>query len=102
VRRGLELTKWFGRSTWTIAPESSRDGSECHQARSGPPGLPLYLLQEGDCRTLGQVLYLEAEEAGIRATGIGCYFDDAVHEVFGIDSRTAPSVPAARSRANDR
>ena len=100
---------------------------------SCPPGLPLYLLQEGDCRALaatvscgqdiagegafslgmladyrdsltrygaafyrnlfweagmvGQVLYLEAEEAGIRATGIGCYFDDPVHEVFGIASR---------------
>ncbi|MGH9326805.1 MAG: SagB/ThcOx family dehydrogenase [Terriglobia bacterium] len=36
---------------------------------------------------VGQVLYLEAEEAGIRATGIGCYFDDPVHEVFGIPSR---------------
>jgi SagB-type dehydrogenase family enzyme len=100
---------------------------------SCPPGLPLYLLQEGDCRALaatvscgqhiagdgafslgmiadyidslttygaafyrnlfweagmvGQVLYLEAEEAGIRSTGIGCYFDDPVHEAFGIASR---------------
>ena len=36
---------------------------------------------------LGQVLYLEAEEAGIRATGIGCYFDDPVHAAFGIDTR---------------
>ena len=35
---------------------------------------------------VGQVLYLEAEEAGIRSTGIGCYFDDPVHEVFGITS----------------
>ena len=98
-----------------------------------PPGLPLYLLQEGDCRALastvscgqniagdgafslamiadyrdslsiygaafyrnlyweagmvGQLLYLEAEEAGIRATGIGCYFDDPVHAAFGIVSR---------------
>jgi SagB-type dehydrogenase family enzyme len=98
-----------------------------------PPGLPLYLLQEGDCRALattvscgqniagdgafslsmiadymdslatygsafyrnlfweagmvGQVLYLEAEEAGIRATGIGCYFDDPVHAAFGIEAR---------------
>jgi hypothetical protein len=33
------------------------------------------------------VLYLEAEEAGFRAIGIGCYFDDRVHEVFGISSR---------------
>jgi SagB-type dehydrogenase family enzyme len=97
-----------------------------------PPGLPLYLLKEGDCRALartvscgqdiaadgafslamiadyrdslasygaafyrnlfweagmvGQLLYLEAEEAGIRATGIGCYFDDPVHAAFGITS----------------
>jgi SagB-type dehydrogenase family enzyme len=33
---------------------------------------------------VGQVLYLEAEEAGVRATGIGCYFDDPVHETFGL------------------
>jgi SagB-type dehydrogenase family enzyme len=30
---------------------------------------------------LGQVLYLEAEAAGVRATGIGCFFDDPVHEI---------------------
>jgi SagB-type dehydrogenase family enzyme len=36
---------------------------------------------------VGQVLYLEAEEMGIRSTGIGCYFDDPVHEAFGITSR---------------
>jgi hypothetical protein len=36
---------------------------------------------------VGQVLYLEAEEAGIRSTAIGCYFDDPVHEIFGIASR---------------
>ena len=33
---------------------------------------------------VGQVLYLEAEAAGIRGTGIGCYFDDAMHERLGI------------------
>lgn len=32
---------------------------------------------------IGQVLYLEAEAAGVRATGIGCFFDDPVHETFG-------------------
>ena len=37
--------------------------------------------------TLGSVIYLEAEEAGIRATGIGCYCDDPVHAAFGIVSR---------------
>ena len=104
-----------------------------HRVPDCPPGLPLYLLQEMDCRALattvscgqniagdgafslamiadyrdslatygsgfyrnlfweagmvGQVLYLEAEEAGIRATGIGCYFDDPVHAAFGIEAR---------------
>ena len=103
-----------------------------------PPGLPLYLLEEGDVRTLaariscgqdiagdgafslgmmadyqdslrtygaafyrnlfweagmvGQVLYLEAEEAGVRSTGIGCYFDDPVHEAFGMASRDWQSL----------
>lgn len=33
---------------------------------------------------VGQALYLEAEAAGARATGIGCFFDDAVHDVLGI------------------
>jgi SagB-type dehydrogenase family enzyme len=33
---------------------------------------------------IGQILYLEAEVAGIRATGIGCFFDDTMHEVLGI------------------
>jgi SagB-type dehydrogenase family enzyme len=33
---------------------------------------------------LGQVLYLEAEAAGVRGTGIGCYFDDAFHELLGL------------------
>ena len=33
---------------------------------------------------LGQVLYLEAEAAGVRGTGIGCFFDDAVHELLGL------------------
>jgi hypothetical protein len=29
-------------------------------------------------------LYLEAEAAGVRGTGIGCFFDDAVHELLGL------------------
>lgn len=33
---------------------------------------------------LGQALYLEAEAAGLRGTGIGCYFDDAMHELLGL------------------
>jgi SagB-type dehydrogenase family enzyme len=34
---------------------------------------------------IGQVLYLEAVAAGVQATGIGCFFDDPVHRVFGIE-----------------
>jgi nitroreductase len=37
-----------------------------------------------ECGLIGQTLYLEAEAAGIRGTGIGCYFDDSVHEILGI------------------
>ncbi|RKZ92244.1 MAG: nitroreductase, partial [Candidatus Parabeggiatoa sp. nov. 1] len=33
---------------------------------------------------IGQVLYLEAEAVGVRGTGIGCYFDDAVHSLLGL------------------
>jgi SagB-type dehydrogenase family enzyme len=33
---------------------------------------------------LGQVLYLEAEAAGVRSTGIGCYFDDTFHDLLGL------------------
>lgn len=33
---------------------------------------------------IGQVLYLEAEASGIRGTGIGCFFDDLTHRVFGL------------------
>jgi len=37
---------------------------------------------------IGQVLYLEAEAIDLQGTGIGCYFDDVVHEMLGIsDSR---------------
>jgi SagB-type dehydrogenase family enzyme len=37
---------------------------------------------------IGQVLYLEAEAAGVRATGIGCFFDDPFHRVFGLSPHT--------------
>jgi hypothetical protein len=37
---------------------------------------------------IGQVLYLEAEGEGLRGTGIGCFFDDSVHELLGIAGRT--------------
>jgi nitroreductase len=33
---------------------------------------------------IGQVMYLEAEAAGSRATGIGCFYDDPVHDALGL------------------
>ncbi|MBI1423266.1 MAG: nitroreductase [Gammaproteobacteria bacterium] len=33
---------------------------------------------------LGQVMYLEAEASDLRGTGIGCFFDDAIHQILGI------------------
>lgn len=41
---------------------------------------------------VGQVLYLEAHAMGISATGIGCYFDDPVHEVLGINDSSFQSL----------
>jgi len=41
---------------------------------------------------VGQVLYLEAEAAGLQATGIGCYFDDPVHRTFGISDTRLQSL----------
>ncbi|MBI5755643.1 MAG: SagB/ThcOx family dehydrogenase, partial [Nitrospirae bacterium] len=37
---------------------------------------------------IGQVLYLEAEAHSLRGTGIGCYFDDLVHELLGFTDNT--------------
>lgn len=33
---------------------------------------------------IGQALYLAAEAAGVRGTGIGCYFDDMLHNALGL------------------
>jgi nitroreductase len=37
-----------------------------------------------ECGAIGQLLYLEAEAVGLRGTGIGCFFDDVMHQVLGI------------------
>ena len=41
---------------------------------------------------VGQILYLEAEAAGVRATGIGCFYDDPVHDVLGLEGHTFQSL----------
>ncbi len=41
---------------------------------------------------VGQSLYLEAEAAGARATGIGCFFDDPVHDLLGLHGHAFQSL----------
>jgi SagB-type dehydrogenase family enzyme len=45
-----------------------------------------------ECGMLGQTLYLEAEAAGVRATGIGCFFDDQMHALLGVKNHTWQSL----------
>ncbi len=45
-----------------------------------------------ECGLIGQVLYLEAEAQGMRGTGIGCFFDDAVHAMAGLSGDTWQSL----------
>jgi hypothetical protein len=66
-----------------------------------PNSLPLFFLMEGGVRDLVQQTScnqafavamlaeyrepLEAEAAEIRGTGIGCFFDELSHNVFGLE-----------------
>ena len=45
-----------------------------------------------ECGMLGQVLYLEAEAAGIRGTGIGCFLDDEMHALLGLEGKAWQSL----------
>jgi nitroreductase len=45
-----------------------------------------------ECGLLGQVLYLEAEVAGIRGTGIGCFLDDEMHALLGLEGNAWQSL----------
>jgi SagB-type dehydrogenase family enzyme len=79
-------------------------GVSCHQDIASDGAFALAMIAEFEPRlrehgawfykrlhweagAIGQVLYLEAEAAGVRATGIGCFFDDALHEVVGLAGR---------------
>ncbi|WP_305907480.1 nitroreductase family protein [Methylomarinum sp. Ch1-1] len=79
----------------------------CHQAIASNSAFSLAMLAEfnqtvaepwhyrrlfWECGLLGQILYLEAEAAGMRGTGIGCFFDDAVHGVLGIQDDSLQSL----------
>ncbi len=47
-------------------------------------GAWLYPQLYWECGMIGQVLYLEAEAMNLQGTGIGCFFDDPVHEFLGL------------------
>ena len=55
-------------------------------------GEPFYRRLFWECGLIGQVLYLEAEAANARSTGIGCFYDDAVHDVLGISEHAWQSL----------
>ena len=55
-------------------------------------GAPRYRELFWETGAIGQALYLEAEAAGARGTGIGCFFDDGVHELLGIADRRLQSL----------
>jgi len=54
------------------------------------PGFYRHLFWESG--VVGQMLYLEAEAAGVRGTGIGCFYDDPVHDVLGLTGHTFQSL----------
>ena len=72
----------------------------CHQEIAGDSAFALAMLADFDARldlgahwyrrlhweagVIGQALYVEAEAVGLRATGIGCFFDDLLHEALGL------------------
>lgn len=62
---------------------------EFEAATSGAHGYRELLREAG---LVGQVLYLEAEAAELRGTGIGCFFDDPVHQLIGLTGARYQSV----------
>ncbi len=96
---------------WLLEGDAKKAAAQvsCHQEIAGDSAFSLGMLAEFEGRVreggawwyprlfweaglLGQVLYLEAEAAGVRGTGIGCFFDDPVHEIVGIKGRSFQSL----------
>jgi SagB-type dehydrogenase family enzyme len=55
-------------------------------------GPSFYRAMYWEAGLVGQMLYLEAEAAGLRATGIGCFYDDAVHDMLGLSGHGFQSL----------
>ncbi len=80
----------------------------CQQPIAGDSAFSLGMLAEFDSQlngcpwryrelfweagAIGQTLYLEAEAIGLRGTGIGCFFDDGVHDLLGIQGTELQSL----------
>ena len=47
-------------------------------------GAPAYRYLHWEAGAVGQLLYLEAEAVFLSATGIGCFFDHAIHDLVGL------------------
>jgi SagB-type dehydrogenase family enzyme len=96
---------------WLLQGDAQRLAAQvsCQQAIAGDSAFSLGMLAEFEDRIrqrgawwyprlfweaglVGQVLYLEAEAAGVRGTGIGCFFDDPVHEIVGIKDLSMQSL----------
>ncbi|MBK9997015.1 MAG: SagB/ThcOx family dehydrogenase [Nitrospira sp.] len=96
---------------WLLQGDAQRLAAQvsCQQGIAGDSAFSLGMLAEFEGRlrqggawwyprlfweagVVGQVLYLEAEAAGVRGTGIGCFFDDPVHEVVGIKDLSIQSL----------
>ncbi|MGJ4918870.1 nitroreductase family protein [Bradyrhizobium sp. HKCCYLRH2060] len=95
--------------------------ASCHQAIAGDSCFAMAILAEftpavsdhpwryrqlhWEAGLIGHVLYLEAEAAGLRGTGIGCFFDDSVHEMLGVvaaDFQTLYHFTVGRALTDDR
>ena len=96
---------------WLLEGDAKRAAAQvsCHQDIAADSAFSLGMLAEFEGRLrqagswfyprlfweaglLGQVLYLEAEAAGVRGTGIGCFFDDPVHEMLGVQGISFQSL----------
>jgi hypothetical protein len=55
----------------------------------GPGMYPRLFWETG---VVGQMLYLAAESAGLQGTGIGCFFDDEMHGLLGLNDHTWQSL----------
>lgn len=45
-----------------------------------------------ECGAIGQELYLEATSMGLSGTGIGCFLDDAVHDILGLKNNRFQTI----------